>query len=110
MSRYALTTEAQEDLRGIRQHLIEEAGSRVACYVLTKFVASFRVLASTPSIGHLREDLTTREDLRFWRVFSYLIVYRLGSKPLAVVAVLHGKRDVAGVLRQRELLRIVGSQ
>jgi toxin ParE1/3/4 len=110
MSRYALTTEAQEDLRGIRQYLIEEAGPRVTCYVLAKFVDSFRGLASTPGIGHLREDLTMREDLRFWRVFSYIIVYRLGSKPLAVVAVLHGKRDVAGVLRQREQLRFGGSQ
>jgi plasmid stabilization system protein ParE len=101
MSGYVLTAEAQEDLRGVREYLIQEAGFQVARYVLAKLAASFRGLASAPGKGHLREDLTADEDLRFWRVFSYLIVYRLGTKPLAVIAVLHGKRDVAGVLERR---------
>ena len=101
MSRYVLTAEAQEDLRGVRAYLIQVATFRVARYVLAKFAATFRGLASSPGKGHLREDLTTDADLRFWRLFSHLIVYRLGTKPLAVIAVLHGRRDVAGVLKQR---------
>lgn len=101
MSRYVLTAEAQEDLRGVREYLIQEAGFHVARYVAAKFAGSFRGLASVPGKGHLREDLTEDEDLRFWRVFSYLVVYRLGTEPLAVIAVLHGKCDVAGVLKQR---------
>jgi hypothetical protein len=36
--------------------------------------------------------------LRFRSVFSYLIVYRLGKKPVHVIAILHGKRDVAALL------------
>lgn len=50
-----------------------------------------------PGIGHRREDLT-EEELRFWPVFDYLIVYRPGSSPLEIVRVLHGRRDVSVVL------------
>ena len=33
-----------------------------------------RRLAQTPLMGHLREDLTD-EPVRFWSVYSYVIVY-----------------------------------
>jgi hypothetical protein len=36
--------------------------------------------------------------LRFWPVYSYLIVYRPDAEPLAVVRVLSGSRDVAEIL------------
>lgn len=103
MSRYVLTSEAQDDLRTIREYLIREGGTRTARYVLARFVAAFRSLSITPGKGHSREDLVTHENLRFWPVFSYLIVYRFRTCPLAVVAVLHGKRDVEKVLGKRTL-------
>jgi hypothetical protein len=31
-------------------------------------------------------------------VFSYLIVYDPGARPLAIVRVLHGRQDVAAIL------------
>jgi toxin ParE1/3/4 len=57
-------------------------------------------LASTPGMGHLRRDLTAA-DVRFFPVYSYLIVYRPSTKPLQVVAVLHGARDVLTLLKNR---------
>jgi plasmid stabilization system protein ParE len=45
-----------------------------------------------PGKGHLREDLG--EDLRAWVVYSYLIIYRPAKKPLQVVRVVSGYRDV----------------
>ena len=57
-------------------------------------------LAAFPNIGHLRTDLTD-EPLRFWCVYSYLIVYRPEQRPLEVIAVVHGARDVEKVLRRR---------
>jgi plasmid stabilization system protein ParE len=101
MNRYVLTTEAQEDLRKIRDYLMSEGGARVARHVISAFVLAFRRLAKRPSIGHRREDLTSNQTLLFWPVFSYLIVYRRGSGHVAIVAVLHGKRDVPALLRQR---------
>jgi toxin ParE1/3/4 len=103
MSRYILTAEAQQDLREIRDYLTTEGGPRVARYIASAFTTAFRQLANRPGIGHRREDLTPLEYLRFWPIFSYLIVYWHGAKPLTVVAVLHGSRNVAKVLQQRPL-------
>jgi len=70
---------------------------RTACAKIC--FAHFSQLAESPRIGHKREDLTSREVL-FWRVHSYLIVYR-DSNPLRIVRVLHGKRDVKKLLKKR---------
>jgi antitoxin ParD1/3/4/toxin ParE1/3/4 len=56
-----------------------------------------RKLARIPGMGHSREDLAD-ESLRFWPVYSYLIIYRPESRPLEVVRVLHGSRDVRRIL------------
>lgn len=101
MSRYVLTAEAQQDLQQIRDYLLKEAGFRVARHVLSSIVAAFHSLVRTPGQGHRREDLTSREELRFWAVFSYLIVYRIDRRPLTVVAVLHGKRNMEQLLEGR---------
>ncbi|MGI9072248.1 MAG: type II toxin-antitoxin system RelE/ParE family toxin [Bryobacteraceae bacterium] len=101
MSRYVLTTQAQEDLQQIRDYFLREAGFRVARHVLASVVAAFQALARTPGQGHRREDLSSREELRFWNVFSYLIVYRIDERPLTVIAILHGKRNVERLLEDR---------
>jgi len=36
-----------------------------------------------------------RPPLKFWSVFSYLIVYDPATSPLAVVGILHGAQDSA---------------
>jgi len=46
-----------------------------------------------PHLGHVREDVTVTH-LRFWSHYSYLIVYNPNSKPLEVVRILHGARDL----------------
>jgi hypothetical protein len=43
----------------------------------------------TPGIGHTRQDLTD-QPVKFWSVYSYLVVYDPESRPLTIVAVLHG--------------------
>lgn len=53
-------------------------------------------LAEAPGLGHFREDLAP-EPVRFWPVYSYLIVYLPDSDPLQVLRVLHGARDVAAI-------------
>lgn len=101
MSRYVLTAQAQHDLKQIRDYVLDEGGFRAAHYVVASLVTGFRALVKTPGQGHRREDLTPREELRFWSVFSYLIVYRIDKKPLTVVAILHGKRNVEQLLPER---------
>jgi plasmid stabilization system protein ParE len=96
---YLLSPEARGDLHEIRDYLVAQGGRRLARYVFQEIEAAFAVLASHPGIGHLREDLTSL-PVKFWSVFSYLVVYDPASRPLAIVRVLHAKRDVAAVLER----------
>jgi toxin ParE1/3/4 len=57
-------------------------------------------LAGRPGGGHWRKDLTD-EPVKFFPVYSYLIVYRPETSPLQVVAILHGRRDVEELLKDR---------
>jgi plasmid stabilization system protein ParE len=75
--------------------LSREAADRVESVILNKCV----YLADFPDAGHWRQDLTS-EAVRFFSVYSYLIVYRPETKPLQVVGSLHGSRDVAGILSE----------
>jgi len=54
-------------------------------------------LNQTPGAGHSREDLTNK-PVRFWQVYSYLIVYDPTPRPIRIIRVLHGNRDVTGIL------------
>lgn len=57
------------------------------------------MLARNPYIGHRRDGLTSREDVLFWPVYSYLIIYRPATKPLDILRILHGARDLKALLR-----------
>jgi antitoxin ParD1/3/4/toxin ParE1/3/4 len=94
---YVLSPEARDDLHEIRDYLVSEGGKRLARYVFSEFSAAFQLLASRPDAGHLRQDLTLL-PVKFWPVFSYLIVYDPISRPLAVARVLHGHRNVRAIL------------
>lgn len=98
MPRFVLSPEAREDLREIRDYLVSQGGRSLATYVLQEITAAFHLLAAHPGIGHLRQDLTSL-PVKFWSVFSYLVVYDPAAGPLAIVRVLHGRRDVQAILR-----------
>jgi antitoxin ParD1/3/4/toxin ParE1/3/4 len=53
-----------------------------------------------PGLGHYREDLLDQRH-RFWRVWSYLIVYRWQVTPIQVIAVVHRARDLDGFFSNR---------
>jgi plasmid stabilization system protein ParE len=65
-----------------------------------EIISTCRRLAEYPLIGHYRRDITLL-PVRFWtlpKYPDYVIVYRPETKPLQVVALLHGKRDVEEIL------------
>jgi toxin ParE1/3/4 len=101
MSRYVLMPAAQEDLAAIRDYYQEEAGPRVARWMLLEFVESFRFLARTPGAGHVRQDLAESRPIRFWPVRDYLILYRPGTQPLAILSIFRGSRDLPALLSRR---------
>lgn len=79
--------------RGISQL---ERGEGIPSVIREKFA----FLAVNPGAGHRRENLTD-VNVKFFTVYSYLIVYQPQTKPLQIVSVLHGRRDVERILRER---------
>jgi toxin ParE1/3/4 len=100
VKRYRLSPEAQGDLTDIKQHLMRERGARVARYVIAEIRHGLQFLAANPGAGHRRDDLTD-EPVKFWPVFSYLIVYAPDMTPLGVARVLHGSQDLETLFRNR---------
>ena len=74
MSSYKIFRDARTDLANIRRYLTSEAGKPVAEFNLNKIAAAFALLGRNPGAGHTREDLTSL-PVRFWSVYSYMIVY-----------------------------------
>jgi len=102
MSVYALTPLAKADIFDIWCYIADDSADAVdrveqAIYDACAFVAQ------APRRGHSRPDLTSR-SLRFWtltRYPNYTVVYRPETAPLQAVAVLHGKRNIRRILKQR---------
>lgn len=65
-----------------------------------KLYDAFEAIARMPGIGHRREDLTSYPIL-FWPVGSYLVIYRAERRPVQIVAVTQGSRDIPAFLRRR---------
>jgi plasmid stabilization system protein ParE len=99
MRRLVLSSEARHDLREIKSYIAQDSIAS-ARRVIAEFRQAFLHLGKTPGMGHTRQDLTKRPVL-FWPVRSYLIIYRSGVQPLEIVAVLHGKRNLKQILRER---------
>jgi|SRR5271163_2898045 len=98
--RYVLAPEAALDLVQIWRYLKKESSAKVADRVEAVIRTQILSLAKNPGIGHWRKDLT-EDAVKFYPVYSYLIVYRPDTKPLHVVSILQGRRDVQQVLKDR---------
>jgi plasmid stabilization system protein ParE len=97
---FQLTEDAIFDIDAIWLYLLEKEGVETADRIVAELFKGFYRLADIPDSGHRRADLTSRKVL-FYRVFSYLVIYEPESAPLQILGVLHGKRNVARILRQR---------
>jgi plasmid stabilization system protein ParE len=97
--RYVLAPEAARDLVTIWRYVNKESSRETADRV-ESIRSKIAFLADTPGARHWRRDLTSAH-VRFFAVYSYLIVYRPETNPLQVVNVLHGSRDVERILTGR---------
>jgi plasmid stabilization system protein ParE len=98
--RYTLAPEAARDLAEIWRYVKKESDQQTADRVESVICSKFAYIAEFPDAGHWRRDLTSA-DVRFFSVYSYLIVYLPESKPLEIASILHGSRDVATILSER---------
>ena len=96
MKRFLLSEDADNDLQDIKRYLLSEGGTPLVRHILARLKSAMFMLALNPYLGHVREDLT-KEPVRFWGVFSYLIVYDPVMKPLGVARILQGNQDLARI-------------
>jgi plasmid stabilization system protein ParE len=99
--RYVLSPEALNDLVEIWRYVRREGSRESADRVKRTIQQKIEQIAASPGIGHRRPDVASDAFL-FSPVYSYLIVYRIGTKPLQVVAIIHGMRDLPNVLAPRQ--------
>jgi toxin ParE1/3/4 len=95
---------ADRDLVTIFRRYAREAGIRVADRFFTEAEATFDRLASMPGLGTRYEpDEPLYADLRYFpitRFRKYLVFYRPLPDGIEVLHVLHGARDIAGILAE----------
>jgi plasmid stabilization system protein ParE len=96
MSRFHISLEAELDLDVIWKFIARnniEAADRVQ----EEFNDTFAALARMPELGFRRTDLT-RRPVRFFPLYSYLIIYEPAADPIQILAVVHGSRNVKQLL------------
>jgi toxin ParE1/3/4 len=95
---------ANRDLVGIFRHYAREASLRVADRFFAQAEATFTRLASMPGMGTRYEpDEPLYAGLRYLpvsRFRKYLVFYRPVAGGIEVLRVLHGARDIAGILAE----------
>ena len=96
MKGYDLSPLARLDLLSIWDRIADD-NLDAADALIEEFEVAMDALSKMPAMGHIREELADRSH-RFWPIRSYLIVYHPDTKPLEIVRVLHGMRDVASLL------------
>ncbi len=95
---------ARRDLIDIYRHLAREAGVRTASRFLAQAEATCERLAGMPSMGTRYEaEDQALAAIRFFpirRFKKYLVFYLPTSRGIDVVRVLHGARDIHGILAE----------
>jgi plasmid stabilization system protein ParE len=98
-ARYILAPEAVHDLVDIWRYIKDQSSLAMADRVESVIRDKIAFLSQNPGAGHWRRNLT-ESNVKFFPVYSYLIVYRPERTPLEVVSLLHGRRDVERLLRK----------
>lgn len=99
MSNYILGSAVERDLDIIWEYIAAD-NLDAADRWIAKLFDAFEALGRMPGMGHRREDLTSYNVL-FWPVGSYLVIYRADRRPIEIVAVTQGSRDIPAFLSQR---------
>jgi plasmid stabilization system protein ParE len=94
---FVIASSARTDLAEIAAYLTEHAGAVISRSFVNELYRVFAVLALLPSMGSRRPELSDK-PVRFWPHHPYLIVYAADERPVQILRVLHGARDVSGML------------
>ncbi len=92
--------EAIEDLESIAEYIERDSGF-YAKAVVTKVMDTVNSISNNPGIGRIVPELTN-EDMRERFVYSYRLIYRVRKSDVLIVAIIHGRRLLEGVVDRFE--------
>lgn len=97
MAEYFYSAEARRDLFEIWEFIALD-DLDIADRIEKEIQQAISMLVRNPELGHFRPDLTSM-PVRFWPIYSYLIIYDPSARPLEIVRILSGYRDLALLLK-----------
>ena len=92
MKTFILSGRAREQLFEIWEYYADYS-IQLADRMREELYEAFGKLARMPGMGHYRDDLLDKR-YKFWAVRKYLIVYLWQEKPIRIISVVHGERDL----------------
>lgn len=99
--KFIISPLARRNIEEIVRYIAED-NVTAALKLQDQFEQAFRTLAQFPDAGHRRRDLAGNRNLLFWTTGNYLVPYRVRSKQIEIVAVLHASRDIYKALSHRK--------
>lgn len=93
---------ATQDLRQLANYILVNGDSHAALRFLELAEITFSQLATRPGMGKVVQLVPSRMgEIRQWRIKDfkdYLIFYRIQDELVEILRVLHGARDLEGIL------------
>ena len=98
MKPFSISAEAERDLNAVWDYIANDSVDAADRWI-QRLAETFQILADSPGIGRVREDLTLL-PVRFWPVGEYVVIYRVKTGLVEIVAVTQGSRDIPTFLRR----------
>jgi len=89
---------AENDLRAIEEFIAKDSILRAISFT-DRLIESAERLSSSPKMGRMIPEFS-REDLRELIFRNYRVVYQLYGDSLTIIRVVHGARDLHGLVQQ----------
>lgn len=96
MSRYRFSPAAERDLEEIVDYIAADDGA-AAARIVDAIEVACRAIGEYPAIGRRRDEIAS--GVMSFPVGRYVIFYRPEPRPVGIVRVLHGSRDLEAVFR-----------
>lgn len=87
--------QADEDVLDIYNFIVSQSRSiEPAKRVLTKLYEKIDFLTEAPATGSIRPELYDDPHIRFWPVYSYLVIYSFTESELTILRIIHASRNL----------------
>ncbi len=96
---FRLTPQARAALRDILLDIATDHPD-AAERLRTRLYRGLQRLGQAPGIGHFHEELLDRR-FRFWNFHPYVICYIWQKRPIQIIAIVHGARELAAFFDTR---------